>query len=196
MTEEQINENVTTVTEELELAKTVAKMLKIKHSPNIALSTLQEKITTHLKISQGISTEKTNTVSKDLFDNDDLTQLNNYQKLNRLVRVKVYNLDSSESYKKGDIFTFNNAWGSVTKFVPYGDNCGEGYHIPKVFLPMLTNQTMALYGKVQKGQLDTSDRRKAPKYNIVLCPPLTDQQLEELKQRQIATRAIDQTEEE
>lgn len=182
--------------EEFETVKTVAKMLKIKHSPNISLATLQEKITAHLKSSQGIDTLKPHVVSPDMFDNDDLTGLNDYQKLNRLVRVKVYNLDSTQSYKKGDIFTFNNAWGTVTKFVPYGDMCGEGYHIPKVFLPMLINKKMALYGQVKKGQLDTSDRRKAPKYNIVLCNPLTESELNELKQRQIATRAIDPTEEE
>jgi hypothetical protein len=192
MTEEDtIVDTTPTVQEQFETAKQLAKLFKIKHSPNISLSTLQEKITEHLKNTQGLGSIKDKIQE---LDNEDLSKLTNFQKLNRLVRVIVYNLDSSESYKKGDIFTFNNDWGTVTKFVPYGDQCGEGYHIPKVFLPMLQNKKMALYGHVKKGNLDTSERRQAPKYNVVICEPLTPQQLHELAQRQIATRAIDNIE--
>ena len=192
MTEEDtIVDTTPSVQEQFETAKQLAKLFKIKHSPNISLSTLQEKITEHLKTTQGLGSVKDKIQE---LDNEDLSRLTNFQKLNRLVRVIVYNLDSSESYKKGDIFTFNNDWGTVTKFVPYGDQCGEGYHIPKVFLPMLQNKKMALYGHVKKGNLDTSERRQAPKYNVVICEPLTPQQLHELAQRQIATRAIDNIE--
>jgi hypothetical protein len=192
MTEEDtIVDTTPSVQEQFETAKQLAKLFKIKHSPNIALSTLQEKITTYLKDTQGLGSVKDKIQE---LDTEDLSGLTNFQKLNRLVRVIVYNLDSSESYKKGDIFTFNNDWGTVTKFVPYGDQCGEGYHIPKVFLPMLLNKKMALYGHVKKGNIDTTERRQAPKYNVVICEPLTLQQLHELTQRQIATRAIDNLE--
>lgn len=173
--ETKTDNEIIDVQEQLELAKQNARLLGIKHSGNISLSTLNDKIKEHLLQNQGI--EK--------------SELSNYQKINKLVRVIVNNLGSNDSYKPGDYITFSNAQGTVRKFVAYGEACGKGYHIPEVFLDFLRSKKMAYYKPVVVDGMDTHERVVQPKFNITICDPLTPEELEALKQRQIATRAID-----
>lgn len=104
----------------------------------------------------------------------------------KLVRVKVVCLDPSKAELKGEIITVaNGILGKVSKYVPYGDECGEdGYHIPYILYLFLKEKRFYQVKKDKRGTPIKSV--EMPEYAIEKLPQLTAEQLRALAQRQKA----------
>lgn len=104
----------------------------------------------------------------------------------KLVRVKVVCLDPSKAELKGEIITVaNGVIGKQSKYIPYGDECGEdGYHIPYILYLFLKEKRFYQVKKDKRGTPIKSV--EMPEYAIEKLPQLTAEQLRALAQRQKA----------
>jgi hypothetical protein len=104
----------------------------------------------------------------------------------KLIRVKVVCLDPSKMELKGEIITVaNGILGKVSKYVPYGDECGEdGYHIPYILYLFLKEKRFYQVKKDTRGTPIKSV--EMPEYNIQKLPQHGPEQLRALAQRQKA----------
>lgn len=114
----------------------------------------------------------------------------------RLRRVRVTNLDPSESEIPGAIITVVNSYtGKVSKYVPYTDEAQvNGYHIPQIIYDDLKSRTYAVVKSVRTSKSgETIEYRptQVPKYTIEDLPPLTEKELRELGVSQQTRGAID-----
>lgn len=113
----------------------------------------------------------------------------------RLHRVRITNLDPSDSQLNGAIITTVNKFtGKVAKYVPFSDeDHPNGYHIPEIILNQLKNQKFALRKEIKGGQFGVKKYKTTMinKFSIVELPALTNKELAELAAHQRASHAID-----
>jgi hypothetical protein len=102
----------------------------------------------------------------------------------RLVRVRVTNMNPLKSGVPGDIFSVGNSEiGFIKKFVPY--NCATGYHIPQIILDHLRERQYMTHYDVKIGNKTVTKNKLVPEMAIEVLPPLTAEEFQELKQRQL-----------
>lgn len=116
--------------DELELLKERAKTLGIKHSPNIGVDGLREKIEAKLAGTAEDESDSAEPINK-------LTpgqaRANAHLEEMKLIRLRIANMNPAKADLNGEIFTVaNKVIGTVRKFVPYGDATENGYHVPNV----------------------------------------------------------------
>jgi hypothetical protein len=112
----------------------------------------------------------------------------------RLVRVKITNLDPADTHLSGTLLTVNSKYlGKVSKYISFGEESENGYHVPKILLDHIEEQKFALRKEVKGGRFGVKTYKTvmAPKYSVQKLPPLTEQELKDLASAQKATHAID-----
>lgn len=107
----------------------------------------------------------------------------------KLVRCQIVNLDPKKKELHGEILCVGNKYiGTVKKFIPFGEQTDNGYHIPKVlydelesrkFLHITTRRNKA------NGQIDVKTSY-AKEFSITVLPPLTPAELAQLAANQMA----------
>ena len=108
----------------------------------------------------------------------------------KLVRVRISCNNSNKRNLKGEIFTARNACiNEVKKFVPFN----VPTHIPQILLNLIKEKSMQLFYKEKNSKGFTINRsRLVPEFNVEVLPPLTKDELEAIKQRQLADKTIEQ----
>ena len=113
----------------------------------------------------------------------------------RLHRVKITNLDPSDSQLNGAIITAVNKYtGKVAKYIPFGDEeAPNGYHVPEILLNQLKNTKFPMRREIKGGAFGVKRYKTTMinKFNIETLPPLTKKEIEELANHQRASHAID-----
>lgn len=116
----------------------------------------------------------------------------------RLHRVRITNMDPNDAALPGAIITvYNKYTGKVSKFIPFGDETENGYHVPEIILNELKNRTFTMRKEVKpRGQagsfgVKTYKTVLMKKFAIEELPPLTDDELKYLANDQKARGAID-----
>ena len=113
----------------------------------------------------------------------------------RLHRVKITNLDPSDSQLNGAIITAVNKFtGKVAKYIPFGDEeAPNGYHVPEILLNQLKNTKFPMRREIKGGAFGVKRYKTTMinKFNIETLPPLTKKEIEELANHQRASHAID-----
>lgn len=112
----------------------------------------------------------------------------------RLVRVRIQNLDPNDSMLSGGIISVQSKYtGKVAKYVPYGDESANGYHIPQIIYDHMKEQKFALRKEVKGGRfgVKTYKTSMVNKFAIEVLPPLTPEEIAELAALQRASQAID-----
>lgn len=105
----------------------------------------------------------------------------------KLVRLRITNMNPAKADLQGEILTVANRFiGKVSKYVPYGDSCGEdGYHVP-YFLYLFMKERKFTQVKTDKnGVPRMSD---ANEFSLEVMQPLTKKELERLAVKQAAAR--------
>ena len=117
----------------------------------------------------------------------------------KLKRVRVTNLDPNDSALDGAIKTaYNKYTGKVSKYIPFGEENEQGYHIPQILLSVLLDERYTMQKEVkQRGQISAFGVKQyktvlMPKFNIEFLPELTKDEIKGLAQDQTARGAIDQ----
>jgi hypothetical protein len=112
----------------------------------------------------------------------------------RLVRVKIQNLDPGDAVLSGGIISLQNKYtGKVAKYIPYGEESENGYHIPWMIYEHLKQWRFPLR-KEQKGGrfgVKTYKTVMVPKFSVELLPALTLSELKELANHQRASQSLD-----
>lgn len=112
----------------------------------------------------------------------------------RLHRVRITNLDPSDAQLNGAIITVVNKYtGKVAKYVPFGDESANGYHLPEIILEHIKNQKFALRKEIKGGAFGVKRYKTTMvnKFSIEELKPLTKKEIEELAAHQRASHAID-----
>lgn len=184
--------------DELSLLKQRADLMGIVYHPNIGTDKLkakiQEKLDTPVNKSAPVSKEEFETIQAADETGDVFTQekgrtptqiaMELRKECLRLVRVRVTNMNPLNANRKGDIFSVGNSQiGFIKKFVPY--NSDVGYHVPQILLTQMQSKKFMTHYEVKVGNKTVKRHRLIPELAIEILPPLTTQELQELKQRQL-----------
>lgn len=167
------------VVNELALLKERADTLGIKYSPNISVETLKAKINEKLNPEPVKETAMASAFNRAAVR----------AKALKLVRCRIVNLHPDKKAVPGEIITVaNKTIGKITKYIPFGDESANGYHIPYCIYEYLKNKKYAQRIK-EKGAI--APRTKlVPEYSIEVLPQLTPEELKKLAQSQQARASI------
>lgn len=180
---------------ELEVLKQRATLMNIKFSNNISVEKLREKIEAAQASDEPEATEA---AINPLGDKQEagVKKMTLGQKIRaeqtRLIRVRIQNLDPKKKDLPGEIITVANEYmGTVRKFVPFGEVTDNGYHIPYCIYEFLKDRKF-INITTRKGKNGLPDIRatEAREFSIEVLPPLTEAELAQLAQAQIAAGSL------
>lgn len=111
----------------------------------------------------------------------------------KLVRVRISCMNPQLAKSGSVIITTGNEYiGTVRKVVFFGEKTENGYHIPQIILNVLQQRKFQQIVEERGPQGHMVPRARWMKeFNIEILPPLTQKELNALKDRQLATNAID-----
>ena len=198
---------------ELEVLKNRARLMGIPFSNNISLATLKQ------KVADKMAEDEAGDAGDDGDDDDDDEQeaastpapakapkLNPVQQMRqdlmkeqmKLVRVRIACMNPQKANLPGELITVGNKYlGTVSKFVPFGEATDNGYHLEYILYKALEERRFTHITTVknkQNGQLQTKTR-DMKEFSIEILPPLTAEELADLKTAQIAAGSIEGTDE-
>lgn len=113
----------------------------------------------------------------------------------RLVRVRIQNLDPKKKDLSGEIFTVANKYlGNVKRFVPYGEQTDDGWHIPYVIYVELASRKFLSISSVKDRVTKQVKvvKRWTKEFSLDMLPPLTAEEIQRLATAQAAAGSIDQ----
>lgn len=190
--------------DELALLKERATLMGIRFSPNIGIDTLKARIEEKKASPQTSESSESSSYAREEYASieaaqqaaagayvEPKTQPSAHQqrmarrdKALKLVRVRIANMNPLNSNLKGDIFSAGNAeLGMIKKFVPF--NAEQGWHVPQIILDVIRNKKFMTHYEVKVGNKKIKRNKLVPEYSIEILPPLTLEELEALKQRQL-----------
>lgn len=180
---------------ELEVLKQRATLMNIKFSNNISVEKLREKIeAAQAKDEPEIKEAAVNPLGEK--QEAGVKKMTLGQKIRaeqtRLIRVRIQNLDPKKKDLPGEIITVANEYmGTVRKFVPFGEVTDNGYHIPYCIYEFLKERKF-INITTRKGKNGLPDIRatEAREFSIEVLPPLTEAELAQLAQAQIAAGSL------
>ena len=111
----------------------------------------------------------------------------------KLVRVRISCMNPQLAKMGSVIITTGNEYtGTVRKVVFFGEKTENGYHIPQIILNVLQRRKFQQIVEERGHQGHMVPRARWMKeFNIEILPPLTQKELNALKDRQLATNSID-----
>lgn len=186
--------------DELTLLKERAKVMGIPFSNNISLETLRKRVADKMEgkdeapevnaltgdpeIAQAMAAKpldpKANAVA--------LRKLMHAKQM-RQVRVRVTNMDPKKKDLPGEIWTVANEYlGTVRKFVPYGEQTDDGFHIPYCLYRLLDSKRFLHIRDVKDRTTGTvrQDKVWAKEFSLDVLPTLTQGELDRLAAAQAA----------
>ena len=180
---------------ELEVLKQRATLMNIKFSNNISVEKLREKIeAAQAKDEPEVKESAVNPLGEK--QEAGVKKMTLGQKIRaeqtRLIRVRIQNLDPKKKVLPGEIITVANEYmGTVRKFVPFGEVTDNGYHIPYCIYEFLKERKF-INITTRKGKNGLPDIRatEAREFSIEVLPPLTEAELAQLAQAQIAAGSL------
>ena len=179
---------------ELEVLKQRATLMNIKFSNNISVEKLREKIEAAQVKDEPVVEADVNPLGEK--QEAGVKKMTLGQKIRaeqtRLIRVRIQNLDPKKKDLPGEIITVANEYmGTVRKFVPFGEVTDNGYHIPYCIYEFLKERKF-INITTRKGKNGLPDIRatEAREFSIEVLPPLTEAELAQLAQAQIAAGSL------
>lgn len=182
---------------ELETLKKRADQMGITYAANIGVESLREKVNAAINAAQAQEQSKQET-EKRTAPADEATPVESiyeqqYRDLMKLVRIRISCLNPIKANVPGEFVTFvNGVLGKVTKYIPFGEASDNGYHVPQCIVNELQDRKF-LQLKETKSRFGTTsvEKRMVNEFSIEILPPLTEEELNELKARQHASGTIE-----
>ena len=112
----------------------------------------------------------------------------------KLSRVRITNMDPTDAAVPGMLLSIQNKYtGKVQKYIPFGEESENGYHVPEILLNWLRTQTYALRKEIKGGKIGIKQYKttQVKKFGIEVLEPLTKEELSAMALRQSAAGAID-----
>ena len=186
--------------DELTLLKERAKVMGIPFSNNISLETLRKRVADKMEgkdeapevnaltgdpeIAQAMAAKPLDQKANEVA----LRKLM-YAKQMRQVRVRITNMDPKKKDLPGEIWTVANEYlGTVRKFVPYGEQADDGYHIPYCLYRLLDSKRFLHIRDVKDRTtgIVRQDKVWAKEFSLDVLPALTQGELDRLAAAQAA----------
>ena len=185
-TEQEQDEAALLAATELENLKSRAEKLGVKFHPSISAEKLREKIKAAQTEGEGSVGEQSEgkSAAGTKEESPAAKKLRLKREALKLVRVRITCMNPAKKEWEGEIFTVaNNAVGTVKRYVPF--NTEDGWHVEHILLEQLRQRQCQIFvtekdsrgNKVRKGKL-------IREFAIEVLPPLTEEELAELAQRQ------------
>ena len=186
--------------DELPLLKERAKVMGIPFSNNISLETLRKRVAD--KMEGKDEAPEVNALTGDpeiahAMAAKPLNQKANEVALRKLmyatqmrqVRVRITNMDPKKKDLPGEIWTVANEYlGTVRKFVPYGEQADDGFHIPYCLYRLLDSKRFLHIRDVKDRTtgIVRQDKVWAKEFSLDVLPTLTQGELDRLAAAQAA----------
>ena len=186
--------------DELTLLKERAKVMGIPFSNNISLETLRKRVADKMEgkdeapevnaltgdpeIARAMAAKPLNQKANEIA----LRKLM-YAKQMRQVRVRITNMDPKKKDLPGEIWTLANEYlGTVRKFVPYGEQTDDGFHIPYCLYRLLDSKRFLHIRDVKDRTtgIVRQDKVWAKEFSLDVLPTLTQAELDRLAAAQAA----------
>lgn len=118
-----------------------------------------------------------------IFTTDDTTQDNSLEaQAKRLIRCKITCYNPDKNRLGGEIISVGNAViPEQRKFIAYD----KPYHISQLMYNVLKEKTFTRYKRIDTKDKKTTETYQAKEYSIEILPPLTSEEFEAIRQRQI-----------
>lgn len=188
-TEQELDEAAQLAAAELENLKVRAEKLGVKFHPSISAEKLREKIKAHQAEGEGeAGSNEPKEKPASAEEHPSLKKLRLKREGLKLVRVNITCMNPAKKEWEGEIFTVsNNAVGTVKRYVPF--NTEDGWHVEQILLNQLRERQCQIFvtekdsrgNKIRKGKL-------IREFAIEVLDPLTEEELDELAQRQAMAR--------
>lgn len=191
MSDTQDNEIQTNPQDELAALKSRADMMGISYHPSIGLEKLREKVNNAIE-GKAEEAEKAPAVVAEPTDETEGQRLARLKReASKLVRIRVTCMNPAKKEWEGEIFSIGNAVvGSFTKYVPF--NAEEGWHVPQMMYQMIRDRQCQVFYTVSDSRGNKTRRGKLIKeFSVEVLPPLTQEELHDLAQRQAMAGSID-----
>lgn len=186
--------------DELTLLKERAKVMGIPFSNNISLETLRKRVADKMEGKDEAPEVNALTGDPEIAQAMAAKPLNQkanavalrkllYAKHMRLVRVRVTNMDPKKKDLPGEIWTVANEYlGTVRKFVPYGEQTDDGFHIPYCLYRLLDSKRFLHIRDVKDRTtgIVRQDKVWAKEFSLDVLPTLTQGELDRLAAAQAA----------
>ena len=186
--------------DELTFLKERAKVMGIPFSNNISLETLRKRVADKMEGKDEAPEVNALTgdpeiahamVAKPLNQKANEVALRKlmYATQMRQVRVRITNMDPKKKDLPGEIWTVANEYlGTVRKFVPYGEQTDDGFHIPYCLYRLLDSKRFLHIRDVKDRTtgIVRQDKVWAKEFSLDVLPTLTQGELDRLAAAQAA----------
>ncbi len=201
--------------DEMAMLKAQAKTMGLRISPKIGLNSLRKKIKAALSDeSSEVGNDEPDegfgaaTVTKHVDKNPEDYTVAELKKMTTkkreitirarqkkkemaLIRCRVANLDPSKNDLHGDFHTVITPYlGAVQKYIPYDEASENGYHIPRILLTHLRSRKFLQKRKIKRNGREEIETKYVSEFNIEELPPLTQEELDELRVNQEAAQRV------
>lgn len=194
--------------DELQVLKSRADTMGISYHPSIGVDKLRAKVESALGSDEdqnsGSAAEvETTTTTKTVVEkaetsasrgkNETESQFKRRKRdeANELIRIRLTCMDPNKREHEGVIVSAGNSVvGTYKKFVPF--NADEGWHVPRIIYNQLVQKQCQVFVAKRDRKGNTKKESKLIKaYSIEVLPPLTEDELKELGQRQAMAHSVE-----
>jgi len=174
---------------ELDLLKLRADQLGIKYHHKIGAVKLNKMIDAELAVPEPAMQQANVPIATAITSGQHRVQLT--KEANRLVRIRVANMNPTKKAWPGEIYTVSNSViGSIRKYVPFNNE--EGYHVPQMMLNMMQEKECQIFiNKKLPGGIEENRPKIIKELNIEILPSLTLNELQTLAATQAASHSLD-----
>lgn len=162
-----------------------AKVLNISYHTNISTEKLRE------RVNAAISGTREQDSERPAKDESDIARRSRLKKkASRLIRVRIHCNDPAKKDWPGEYITVgNNAVGTYRKYVPY--NQDEPFHLPEIIVNALREKRVQVFAtKKSKNGIPVRESKSIAAYAIEVVQPLTEEELAQLANSQMARNAL------
>lgn len=196
-------QSATPVPSELATLKARAKVMGIDFSPNIGLDALRERVNTKANAVEALNepepivqvdTVKTAVKGESKLQAELRIRKELIAEQTKLVRCRIECMNPAKGDLKGDLFTTGNRYvGKISRFIPFGEQTDNGWHIPFMLYNMLKNKKFLKLSREKiKGTNNYVNRsRLVPEFSIEVLPPLSKKEMKALGDRQQAQAGLE-----
>lgn len=182
------NDNDTVlVQDELITLKARADLLGVAYHPSIGLEKLREKVSAAIAGKPDEPAEPAATP----VETANQKRLRLHAEASKQVRIRVMCMNPEKKEWSGEIFTVGNgAVGTFKKYVPFGND--EGWHVPHIIYQQLLERQCQVFVTVKDARGNSLRKGKLIReFAVEVLPPLTEDEMKDLAQRQAMSHAID-----
>jgi len=191
---------------EIQMLKSRADMMGITYSNNIGVEALRKKISEKMENAEEEAVAEQAAIVEDLHKPNPLAGDTGSKPVKRktlrqhlhdeqmkLIRIRIQNLDPKKKDLHGEIFTVaNEHLGTVRKFIPYGEQSDDGWHVPYIIYQQLVDRKFLNIRTVKDRRTGTNhiESNWVREFSIEVLPPLTKAELDKLATAQLAAGSV------